>query len=224
MKLYLDSADTQAWQELMPLGVFYGITTNPLLIERAERTGTLEDIEALVEQAKALGARQFHAQVSGDPEGYANWAAKLYEFGAKHQIETVVKIPLVPEAIAQISAVKALGGKILVTACYHANQGTLAAAVEADFIAPYVGRMAAAGLDTDEQMQQLVGLRDHALHRFEILCGSIKTAEEIAELGAIGIDAVTISPDVARALVNNTNSLTAFDDFERAAAASAKRS
>ena len=109
----------------------------------------------------------------------------------------------------------------MVTACYHANQGTMAAAVEADFIAPYVGRMAAAGLDTDEQMQQLVGLRDHALHRFEILCGSIKTADEIAELGAIGIDAVTISPEVARALVSNTSSLAAYKDFERAAEASA---
>lgn len=222
MKLYLDSADTEAWQELMPLGVFSGITTNPLLIERAGRSGTLADIEELVHKAKQLGARQFHAQVSGDPEGYAAWAGNLYDIGAKHQIETVVKIPLVPKAIAQIAAVKALGGKILVTACYHANQGALAAAVEADFIAPYVGRMAAAGLDTDEQMQQLVGLRDHALHRFEILCGSIKTAEEIAELGAIGIDAVTISPDVARALLNNSSSLTAYDDFERAAAESAK--
>ena len=221
MKLYLDSADTSAWQELMPLGIFYGITTNPLLIERAGRSGTVEDVEALVRQAKELGAKQFHAQVSGDPAGYADWAAGLYKMGERFQIETVVKIPLVPDAIAQIAAVKALGGKILVTACYHANQGTLATAVEADFIAPYVGRMATAGLDTDEQMQQLVGLRDHALHRFEILCGSIKTAEEIAELGAIGIDSVTISPDVARALVNNTNSLTAFEDFERAAKASA---
>ena len=221
MKLYLDSADTDAWQKLLPLSVFHGITTNPLLIERAGRSGTLEDVEALVQEAKKLGARQFHAQVSGDPQGYSAWAAYLYEFGAKHGIETVVKIPLVPEAMAQIPAVKALGGKILVTACYHANQGTLAAAVEADFIAPYVGRMAAAGLDTDEQMQQLVGLRDHALHRFEILCGSIKTADEIAELGAIGIDAVTISPEVARALVSNTSSLAAYKDFERAAVASA---
>ncbi|MEP2558582.1 MAG: transaldolase family protein, partial [Rhizobiaceae bacterium] len=170
-------------------------------------------------EAKNLGAQQFHAQVSGNTNSYVEWAKRLYALGDKHGIETVVKIPLVPNAIAQIGAVKALGGKILVTACYHANQGTIASAVEADFIAPYVGRMAAAGLNTDEHMQQLVGLRDHARHQFEILCGSIKTADEIAELGAIGIDSVTISPEIAHALVNNSKSLTATEDFERAAAA-----
>ncbi|HCI07732.1 MAG TPA: transaldolase, partial [Sulfitobacter sp.] len=35
MKLYLDTADTTAWDDLMPTGMFYGITTNPLLAVRA---------------------------------------------------------------------------------------------------------------------------------------------------------------------------------------------
>ena len=157
-----------------------------------------------------------------DPASYADWAHHFYEMGHKHGIDAVVKIPLVPEAIAQTHAIKSLGGKILMTACYHANQGAIAVAVKADFIAPYVGRMAAFGLDTDVHMQQLVRLRDQALHQFEILCGSIKTSDEIAELGALGIDAVTLSPQIARELVDNSNSLAAFDDFERAATVSAK--
>ena len=221
MRLYLDTADTDAWKALMPTGIFHGITTNPLLIERAGRSGTPDDIHDLMAKAKELGAHQFHAQVSGDPNGYVEWAGRLFEMGHEHGIDAVAKVPLVPGSIDQVPAIKSLDGKVLVTACYHANQGAIAAAVKADFIAPYIGRMAQAGLDTDEQMQQLVGLRDHADHRFKILCGSIKTAEEIAELGAIGIDAVTLSPQVAQDLISNQLSLTAHADFERAAAATA---
>jgi len=35
VKLYLDSFDVESWQEWMPSGLFYGITTNPILAERA---------------------------------------------------------------------------------------------------------------------------------------------------------------------------------------------
>ena len=35
MKLYLDTANTSEWDKLLPLGLFEGITTNPLLAQRA---------------------------------------------------------------------------------------------------------------------------------------------------------------------------------------------
>ena len=35
MTLYLDSADFNSWDELMPLGIFKGITTNPILAAKA---------------------------------------------------------------------------------------------------------------------------------------------------------------------------------------------
>ena len=36
MRLYLDTADTLDWADLMPTGIFYGITTNPLLTKRLD--------------------------------------------------------------------------------------------------------------------------------------------------------------------------------------------
>ena len=35
MTLYLDSADFNSWDELMPLRIFKGITTNPILAAKA---------------------------------------------------------------------------------------------------------------------------------------------------------------------------------------------
>ena len=59
----------------------------------------------------------------------------------------MIKIPLVQPAIAQVPKLKALGGKILMTACYDAVQCLTAIALEADYLAPYLGRMQAKDID-----------------------------------------------------------------------------
>ena len=54
MRLYLDTANTQDWVKLLPLGVFYGITTNPLLAQRAGLDYARSDWRGLLAHAKAL--------------------------------------------------------------------------------------------------------------------------------------------------------------------------
>jgi len=39
--LYLDSADPTVWERWLPSGLFHGVTTNPLLLERAGQTCTV---------------------------------------------------------------------------------------------------------------------------------------------------------------------------------------
>jgi len=43
MQLYLDSADPADWARFLPLGVFRGVTTNPVLLERAGQACTIEN-------------------------------------------------------------------------------------------------------------------------------------------------------------------------------------
>ena len=33
-RLFLDSASVDAWRELLPTGLFYGVTTNPTILRR----------------------------------------------------------------------------------------------------------------------------------------------------------------------------------------------
>ena len=153
MTLYLDSADVAAWDHLMPTGLFHGITTNPLLASRAGLDYPAIDWNDLAGRACALGARALHAQVYGPAEGYVDWAGALYEAGEAAGIEAVEKIPLVERAIRATPAIKALGGRVLMTACYDAKQMFVAQALGADFIAPYFGRMAKAGLDAEAHLK-----------------------------------------------------------------------
>ena len=56
MRLYLDTADTLDWADLMPTGIFYGITTNPLLTKRLGLNYGKIVWEEMISKAAALGA------------------------------------------------------------------------------------------------------------------------------------------------------------------------
>lgn len=214
MTLYLDTADRAAWADLMPTRLFHGITTNPLLAARAGLDYPRIDWTAMAAQARDLGATELHAQVYGPTEGYVDWAGALYEAGRVAGIETIVKIPLVDAAIRETPAIKALGGRILMTACYDAKQMFVARTLKADFIAPYFGRMAEAGIDAMAHLATMAQMNANGGPVCTVLVASLRSPEQMVALAAQGQDCFTISPDVARDLLDCPQSIAAFESFE----------
>jgi len=212
MFLYLDSAKVSDWAELMPVGIFKGITTNPLLADRAGLDYARIDWPALFAQAHAVGAAELHAQVYGDPSGYAAWAENLYTAGRDNGVTAVVKVPLVEPALRQFSTIKALGGKTLLTACYDAKQALLATALGADYLAPYLGRMADQGVDAFEHLTQMNAITKQGT--CQVLAASIRSATDLVRIAALGTPAATFGAKVAHELLADENSITAWRDFE----------
>lgn len=217
MTLYLDTADTEAWDALMPTGIFHGITTNPLLAARAGLSYGQIDWRDMAAKARSLGARELHAQVYGPAEGYTDWAGALYEAGRVYGIETVVKIPLVETAIRATPAIKSLGGRILMTACYDAKQMFVAQGLGADFIAPYFGRMTEAGIDAVAELTAMKDIQKSGDGACEIVVASLRSASQMVELASKGLDVFTIAPAIAQELLSEARSDEAHAAFEEAA-------
>ncbi len=215
MTLYLDTADLSAWDDLMPTGLFHGITTNPLLAQRAGLDYGQIDWFAMAGKARSLGAKELHAQVFGPPEGYLDWAGALYDAGKSEGIETVVKIPLVEPAIRATPAIKSLGGRILMTACYDAKQMFVARALGADFIAPYFGRMIEAGIEAEAELAAMHAMADQGT--CEILVASLRSTEQMVALASRGLRTFTIAPAIVRDLLANAETQSAYEAFEDAA-------
>ncbi|MEL7098368.1 MAG: transaldolase family protein [Pseudomonadota bacterium] len=215
LDLYLDTADTSEWDRLMPTGMFRGITTNPLLAHRAGLDYPAIDWAELAARAADLGAQELHAQVYGPPEGYAAWAERLLEAGQKAGLRTVVKVPLVEDAIRRVPALKSMGCPILMTACYDPKQMYVACGLGADFIAPYFGRMLEADMPAYEMMAQMLAIGSGAPTR--ILVASLRSAEQMFKLSEMGCDCFTISPDLGRGLLSNPMTTAAYAQFESAA-------
>lgn len=217
MDLYIDTADTDAWADLMPTRLFKGITTNPLLAARAGLVYPQIDWGDMTRRAADLGAVELHCQVYGPVEGFADWAGARYEDGKRAGLQVVIKVPLVEAAIRAVPEIKALGGPILMTAAYDAKQMFVASALGADFIAPYFGRMLEGGLPAYEAMEQMHAIGQLAGGRTRILVASLRDCSQMAVLAGIGLDCFTIAPKIAGELLTDPHSIAAVADFEAAA-------
>lgn len=220
MDLLIDTADIDAWRELMPTGLFSGITTNPLLAQRAGLSYPEIDWGDMAMRAADLGAGELHGQVYGPVETYLDWAGALYEHGRRAGINAVVKIPLTEQGIRAASAIKGLGGRILMTAAYDAKQMFVATALKADYIAPYFGRMVEKGLPAFEAMEQMHAIGQLAGGRTKILVASIRNSGQMVDLARRGLACFTIAPAVARELMSDPETIAAAKDFEAAATSS----
>lgn len=215
MDLYLDTADQDAWADFMPSGLFRGITTNPLLAHRAGLTYPSINWADMAHRARDLGTQELHAQVFGPVETYIDWASRLYEAGATVGLRTVVKIPMTPDALKAVPAVRALGGPILLTAVYDPKQVIVAKALGVDFVAPYFGRMQEAGLPALDHLSKMQAIAGGTPR---ILVASLRTSDQMVSLAALGLDCFTLAPDIARGLLSDPMTEQAAAAFEAAAA------
>ncbi|WP_228022042.1 transaldolase family protein [Vasconcelosia minhoensis] len=215
LRLCLDTADASAWQTWLPIGLFYGVTCNPLLLEQAGVPCTVATLITLAEQAFDLGAKEIQIQTWGDS------TADLVETGerlAAIDRRVVVKIPITREGTTAAAQLISRGARVTLTAVYAVHQVLIAAALGAEYVAPYLGRI------TDDQgrdgradlaaMQQALSGVDSSTR---ILTASIRQIEDIVFLAQQGLDTFTVSAAIAAAFFDVAATQSATEDFERAA-------
>ena len=217
LRLYLDTADTAAWSRLLALGFCYGVTTNPLLLERAGEACTVDNLRRLAAVAAEAGAREIHLQTWGaGPDDLAARGAALAE--DPPGLAVAVKVPATPEGFAAARLLVSAGVAVTLTAVYGEGQVIAAAGLGARYAAPYLGRLEDAGRDgvaTLVRMQRLA----LAGADLRLLAASLRTPERVVDLAAAGLDTFTCGPDVVSALIEEPLTRAAAEDFRRAASA-----
>jgi fructose-6-phosphate aldolase 1 len=126
-----------------------------------------------------------------------------------------VKIPVTHEGLRAIKAAKAEGLGVLATAIYSADEAFLAAMNGADYLAPYVNRMENYG-DGVGQVEDLLEMLAVNGMGAKVVAASFKNASQVHELVVAGIQAVTVPPDVLRAMVDHPGTGIAVGEFSAA--------
>lgn len=195
----------------MPTGLFYGITTNPLLAQRAGHDYSAINWADMMQIATSLNVKEFHVQVPVTSNEAYDFAAKRREEARVIGMKLVVKVPLTREGILLAKSLKSEDYDILMTACYHAKQLIIASQIEADYIAPYYGRMDEAGLNAKAHLLQMQAIVKSSSSCPTILVASLRSVDQMVELAAEGMTHFTIAPSIAEALLNDdlTNAATA---------------
>ena len=214
IRLFLDTADTTQWQTWLPTGLFYGVTTNPLLLERSQVTCSVEQLKDLARQAFNLGVKEVQLQTWGTSVDSLVNTGKLL---AAIDNRVVVKVPITKVGTEAASRLIAQGIRITLTGVYAVHQALIAAALGADYAAPYLGRindLRRNGRDDLVAMQRgIVGVGSAT----RILVASIRSVDDIAFLATQGVKTFTFSPAIAEAFFDVTATNQAATDFEQAA-------
>lgn len=215
LRLFLDSADPEAWRTWLPSGLFHGITTNPTLLRRATQPCRLDRLTELTGEALQLGARELHLQAWGD-----DLTACGRRLAAIAPGRIWVKLPITRAGTAAAQALLAEGIPVTFTACYEPAQVLLAAALGADYIAPYLGRISDQGRDGPAELIRMQRCIDGLGSPLRLLVASLREPAELAALAAEGLDTFTFSPAIAEALFAVEATAAAALQFEQDAAAS----
>jgi len=200
LRLFLDSADPSEWARFLPLGIFYGVTTNPLA-------------------AADLGSREIQLQTWGEsPEQMVNTGIKLAGF-AQSGLRTVIKIPATDEGFRAARVLKDSGLAVTLTAVYSTGQVLAAAGLGAAYAAPYLGRLDDAGHDGAGTVLKMHKILAGSGSNTRLLTASLRSAEQVVDLAAAGLDTFTFGAKVAAELLASDLTGAADTDFQRAAKA-----
>lgn len=213
IRLFIDTADTQQWQDWLPTGLFYGVTTNPLLL-RDKIPCEVSQLKVLANQAFALNAKEVQFQTWGATVDSLVKTGKLL---AALDERIVVKVPITKIGTEAASKLIAEGIRITLTGVYAIHQVLIAAALGADYVAPYLGRINDLGRNGREDLVAMQRACAGVGSATRILVASIRSVDDIALLATQGLDTFTFSPLVAAAFFEVIATNQAATDFEQAA-------
>ena len=186
MKYYLDSADYKMIGKYVEDYNLEGVTCNPTIIIKDQA-----EIGKLIESVPK-GKEVFLQVISDDEEGIIRETKALMEL----REDVIVKIPATEQGLKAIRKLKEEKIDVLATAIYSMQQALMAANCGAAYVAPYVNRICNLEMDGVD-----VTLKIH------------KDMDQVNQLMAGGIEAVTVGADLMEKIVHNKHAQEASDDF-----------
>ena len=196
MKFFVDTANIEDIEKLIPTGFVDGVTTNPSLIAKqgADMAETIKNICSIV-----------NGPVSA--EVTATEYTKMLEEGeylASLAKNVAVKVPLTIDGLKTCKSLREKGIMVNVTLCFSAAQALLAAKAGASFISPFVGRLDDIGEKGMDLIEDIVIMYENYAFETEVLVASIRTKQHVIDSAVIGAHVATLPPKVIYELYDHS--------------------
>jgi transaldolase len=192
MKIFIDSGNLKEIENLVPIGIIDGITTNPSLL--AKEGG---DYRALLKRICQMVKGPTSAEVvATDLEGMLREGREL----ATIDEHIVVKVPFTKAGVQACKTLASEGLRVNVTLIFTAAQALLAAKVGATYVSPFVGRLDDIATSGMNLVSEIVDIFENYQFTTEILVASTRGPIHIVEAARMGADICTCPASVIEAL------------------------
>ena len=121
-----NSADLRQWETWLPAGLFFGVTTNPVLLRDAGQSCSCDNLELLVRREVDLNVREVQMQSWGVSVDAMVRTGRLL---ADMDSCVVVKVPATRNGTAAASRLLAHGVRITMTCVFAVHQALTAVAL-----------------------------------------------------------------------------------------------
>ena len=209
MKLFLDTADTEAIKEGYATGLIDGVTTNPSLIFKNGG-----DPEYVYQTLIELGIPDISMEVVGTGEEMVAEGRRLAKKFGKDQ--TTIKVPCTRGGLAACRILSRDLIKVNVTLIFSPVQAILAAKAGARYVSPFVGRV------DDNSFGGLCLIKDIAnvyakqnWKETEILGASIRNVRDVGRAFEYGANICTIPPAVFDKMYKHVLTDAGLDQFDK---------
>ena len=196
MKIFLDTADTDAIEKAYTTGIIDGVTTNPTLIRKSGR-----DPEEVYQQLIDYGINDISMEVVGD---YNTMFEEGTRLSRKFGKACTIKVPCTPDGLRVCRELSRDLVNVNVTLIFSAAQAILAAKSGAKYVSPFVGRVddnSFVGMDLIEQISDIYTIQN--VNKTEILSASIRDVKSVSDSFASGAHVVTMPPSIFEKMYNH---------------------
>ena len=197
MKLFLDTADTDAIKEYFSTHLIDGITTNPTLIRKSGR-----DPEDVYQELIELGVPDISMEVVGDYTTMYEEGLRLARKFGKEQ--ATIKVPCTPDGLRVCRELTRELIDVNVTLIFSPAQAILSAKAGAKYVSPFAGRLddnSFSGIELIENISDIYAIQ--GIKKTEILAASIRDVKTVSDSFAAGADIVTLPPSVFTKMYNH---------------------
>jgi transaldolase len=192
MKIFIDSGNLKEIENLVPLGIIDGITTNPSLL--AKEPG---DYRELLKRICQIVKGPTSAEVvATEADAMIREGREL----AAIDEHIIVKVPFTREGVKACKALSGEGIRVNVTLIFTPAQALLAAKVGATYVSPFVGRLDDIATSGMSMVAEIVEIFDNYEFATEVLVASTRGPMHIVEAARMGADICTCPAAVIEAL------------------------
>jgi len=189
MKLFLDTADTQAIYNRLDTGLISGVTTNPTLIFK----GGYHPQQVYRELVNA-GVPDISMEITADTpkEFFSRAVTHAKEYGEA----ATIKLPCSKDGLWACKELNRINIRTNVTLVFSVSQAILAALAGATYISPFVGRMDDNSLSGLSLISDISKVYKKQFINTMILAASIRDVQSVGTAFQLGADICTIPPKV----------------------------
>ncbi|ACZ49223.1 putative transaldolase [Anaplasma centrale str. Israel] len=209
MKIFLDTVDVESISALCKTGIVDGVTTNPLLLSRAERSSR----ELLAEICQLVAGPVSVEVIATDADGMVNEGLQLAQIAEN----VVVKLPMTFDGICACKTLSSVHKvKVNVTLCFSVSQAILAAKAGAYFVSPFMGRIDDLGGSGSSLIEDISCVYSQYGFATQILAASVRSPMHVVEAAKAGADIVTVPVAVFKQLFLHPLTDRGLEDFLKA--------